>query len=256
MPRVDPITTEVIRNLFVSPAEEMKSNLMHAAYNAVVFENCDFAVGIFDPEANMIAQAPGLPVFLGTLRENVKTITEDIGGVGNFHRDDIYMMNDPYTSGTHLLDVTLVAPVFRGDTVCGFAVAKMHWLDVGGKDPGRWSNDSCSIYHEGVRFRSIKLYDAGHPVGPVLDFIEYNVRVSETVLGDLRAQIAACKTGEKRFACILEKYGLEVVRAAIQQFMAHAETMARMAVARIPIPGKVSSTTTASTSIKRTFPSG
>ena len=232
--QVDPITTEVIRNLFISAAEEMKSNLMHAAYNAVVFENCDFAVGIFDPEANMIAQAPGLPVFLGTLRENVKTITEDIGGLGNFRPGDVYMMNDPYTSGTHLLDVTLVAPVFHGDAVCGFAVAKMHWLDVGGKDPGSWSNDSSSIYHEGVRFRSIKLYDAGQPVGSVFDFIKHNVRVNETVLGDLRAQIAACKTGEKRFSYILEKYGLETVRAAIDQFMAHAETMARLAVARIP----------------------
>ncbi len=232
--RVDPITTEVIRNQFISAAEEMKFNLMRTAYNPVVFENCDFAVGVFDPQGNMIAQAPGLPVFLGTLRENVRVITEDIGGLDKFRPGDLYMMNDPYAGGTHLLDVTCVAPVFDQDEVAGFSVAKMHWLDVGGKDPGSSSNDSLSIYHEGIRFRSVKLYDAGQLVKPVMDIIKYNVRVSESVLGDLRAQIAACRTGEKRFKAILDKYGKERVVAAIEQFMNHADKMARLSVERIP----------------------
>src|SRR5581483_5801430 len=167
---IDPITVEVIRNLFISAAEEMKINLARTAYNPVVFEMYDFAVGIFDADANMIAQAPGLPVFLGTLRENVKVVTEDIGGLHNFRPHDIYMMNDPYTAGTHLLDVTCVAPVFYQQRVVGFSAVKMHWLDVGGKDPGSWSNDTTSIYQEGIRFRSVKLIDAGVPVKPVFDF--------------------------------------------------------------------------------------
>ena len=230
----DPIETEVIRNLFISAAEEMKINLARAAYNPVVFEMYDFAVGLFDEQANMIAQAPGLPVFLGTLRENIKVITEDIGGLEKFRPGDLYMMNDPYAGGTHLLDVTCVVPVFDEDEVVGFSVAKMHWLDVGGKDPGSWSNDALSIYHEGIRFRSVKLYDAGQLVKPVMDIIKYNVRVSESVLGDLRAQIAACRTGERRFQAILNKYGRETVLAAKEQFMNHAEKMARLAVERIP----------------------
>jgi N-methylhydantoinase B len=231
---VDPVTTEVIRNQFISAAEEMKFNLMRTAYNPVVFENCDFAVGVFDAQANMIAQAPGLPVFLGTLRECVKEITDDIGGLDKFRPGDLYMMNDPYAGGTHLLDVTCVVPVFDHDEVIGFSVTKMHWLDVGGKDPGSSSNDSLSIYHEGIRFRSVKLYDAGQLVKPVMDMIKYNVRVSESVLGDLRAQIAACRTGERRFKAILEKYGRETVLAAKEQFMNHADKMARLAVGRIP----------------------
>jgi N-methylhydantoinase B len=231
---IDPVTTEVIRNQFISAAEEMKFNLMRTAYNPVVFENCDFAVGVFDAQANMIAQAPGLPVFLGTLRECVKEITEDIGGLDKFRPGDLYMMNDPYAGGTHLLDVTCVVPVFDRNEVVGFSVTKMHWLDVGGKDPGSSSNDSLSIYHEGIRFRSVKLYDAGQLVKPVMDIIKYNVRVSESVLGDLRAQIAACRTGERRFKAILEKYGRETVLAAKEQFMNHADKMARLAVERIP----------------------
>jgi N-methylhydantoinase B len=230
----DAITTEVVRSQFISAAEEMKFNLMRTAYNPIVFENCDFAVGVFDAEANMIAQAPGLPVFLGTLRENVKAITEDIGGLDQFRPGDLYLMNDPYAGGTHLLDVTSVAPVFEGNEVMGFSVAKMHWLDIGGKDPGSSSNDSLSIYHEGLRLRSVKLYDAGELVKPVLDVIRYNVRMSHSVLGDLRAQIAACRTGERRFKAILEKYGRETVFAAIEQFMNHADKMARLAVERIP----------------------
>jgi N-methylhydantoinase B len=233
-PSPDPIETEVIRNLFISAAEEMKINLARAAYNPVVFEMYDFAVGLFDTEANMIAQAPGLPVFLGTLRENVKVIQNDIGGLDKFRPGDLYMMNDPYAGGTHLLDVTCVMPVFGGAEVVGFSVAKMHWLDVGGKDPGSWSNDARSIYDEGLRLRSVKLYDGGELVKPVMDVIRYNVRVSESVLGDLRAQIAACRTGERRFRAILEKYGRETVEAAKEQFMNHAEKMARLAVERIP----------------------
>ena len=231
---VDPITTEVIRNLFISAAEEMKINLARSAYNPVVFEMLDFAVGIFDAEANMVAQAPGLPVFLGTLRENVRVVTDDIGGLDKFRPGDMYLMNDPYTSGTHLLDVTCVAPVFDQDEVVGFTTAKMHWVDVGGKDPGSWSNDSRSIYQEGLRLRSVKLYDQGKPIEPVFKVIKYNVRLGESVLGDLRAQVASCRTGEKRFTHILAKYGSETVLTAKSQFMDHAEKMARLAVERIP----------------------
>ncbi len=231
---VDPITTEVIRNLFISAAEEMKINLARSAYNPVVFEMLDFAVGIFDARANMIAQAPGLPVFLGTLRENVKVVTEDIGGLDKFKPGDIYLMNDPYTSGTHLLDVTCVAPVFHQGEVVGFTAAKMHWVDVGGKDPGSWSNDSKSIYDEGLRLRSVKLYDGGKAVEPVFQIIRYKVRLGESVLGDLRAQVASCRTGEKRFVHILKKYGKETVETAKEQFMDHAEKLARLAVERIP----------------------
>src|SRR5262249_9015861 len=130
--------------------------------------------------------------------------------------------------------ITCVAPVFDRDEVVGFSVAKMHWLDVGGKDPGSWSNDSTSIYQEGLRLRSVKLYDAGQPGKPAFDVTKYNVRLRESVLGDRRAQIAACRTGEKRFRHILTKYGRDTVLAAKEQFMNHAEKMARLAVERIP----------------------
>jgi len=231
--RVDPITLAVIRNLFISAAEEMKINLARTAYNPVVFEMYDFAVGLFNREANMIAQAPGLPVFLGTLGENVRVVCEDIGGAENFRPGDLYLMNDPYSIGTHLADITAVAPVFFRDELVGFSVAKMHWLDIGGKDPGSWS-DTTSIFQEGLRLRSIKLYDAGKPVEPVFQIIRYNVRLSDAALGDLRAQIAACRTGEKRFVHILQKYGRRTVEVAIRQIFEHAEKLAAHAVQSIP----------------------
>jgi N-methylhydantoinase B len=234
MEAIDPVTAEIIRYRFISAAHEMKINLAHSGYNPVVFEMYDLAVGIFDAQANMIAQAPGLPVFLGTLRENVKVITEDIGGLEQFRPGDIYLTNDPYAGGTHLLDVTCVAPVFYQDEVAGFSVAKVHWVDVGGKDAGSYSNDTTNIYQEGLRLRSVKLYDAGKPLGPVFEIIKQNVRLGESVLGDLRAQVAACRTGAQRFQAILERYGSPVVFAAKKWFMNHAEHMARLAVQRIP----------------------
>ena len=234
MGSIDPITVEVIRYLFISAAEEMKINLARSGYNPVVFEMLDFAVGVFDEEANMVAQAPGLPVFLGTLRENIKTIVEDIGGAGKLQPGDVYVLNDPYSGGTHLLDVTCVMPVFVADELLGFSVAKMHWVDIGGKDAGSYSNDTTNIYQEGLRLRSIKLYDAGRPVQPVLDIIRQNVRLNHSVMGDLRAQLAACRTGEKRFQSIVSLYGKETVRQAKEEFMNHAEKMARLAIAAIP----------------------
>jgi N-methylhydantoinase B len=231
--KVDPITVEVIRNLFVSAAEEMKINLARTAYNPVVFEMYDFAVGLFDPESRMIAQAPGLPVFLGTLGENVRVVAEDIGGTENFRAGDLYLMNDPYAIGSHLADITAISPVFFENELVGFSAAKMHWLDIGGKDPGSWS-DTTNIYQEGLRFRSVKLYEAGQPVDPVFQIIRYNVRLSDAALGDLRAQIAACRTGEKRFAYILGKYGRPAVEAATRQIFEHAEKVTAAAVQAIP----------------------
>jgi N-methylhydantoinase B len=230
---VDPITVEVIRNLFISAAEEMKINLARTAYNPVVFEMYDFAVGLFDPQGNMIAQAPGLPVFLGTLGENVRIVTQDVGGLANFRPGDLYLINDPYAIGSHLADVTSVSPVFFQDELVGFSAAKMHWLDIGGKDPGSWSNTS-SVFQEGLRFRSIKLFDGGRPVEPIFQVIRYNVRLSTAAIGDLRAQIAATRTGERRFLYILEKYGKKTVDAAVQQIYQHAEKLARRAVEQIP----------------------
>ncbi len=229
---IDPVTVEVIRHLLVSATEEMKINLARTAYNPVVFEMQDFAVGLFDAEANMVAQAPGLPVFLGTLGENVRVVLEDVGR-GNLRPGDLFLVNDPYVIGTHLADVTAVVPVFFESELVGFSVAKMHWLDIGGKDPGSWSNTE-SIYQEGLRLRSVKLFDAGQPVEPVFQIIRYNVRLSDAALGDLRAQVAACRTGEKRLLHILEKYGREVVDSAVQQIFAHSEKVASEAVRAMP----------------------
>lgn len=230
---VDPITVEVIRNLFISAAEEMKINLARTAYNPVVFEMYDFAVGLFDRDANMIAQAPGLPVFLGTLGENVRVVLGDVGGLEHLKPGDLFLINDPYTIGTHLADVTAVSPVFFDGSIVGFSAAKMHWLDVGGKDPGSWSN-TTNVFQEGIRFRSVKLYDAGKPVEPVFQIIRYNVRLSTAAIGDLRAQVAATRTGEKRYQYIVNKYGLETVQAAVQQFFSHAEKLTQKAVEAIP----------------------
>ena len=214
MPTINPITLEIIRNGFVAAADEMKINLMRTSYNPIIYEVLDFSVGIFDRNGDIISQASGLPIFLGNLGEAIKTIIKDLG-YENIKPGDLYLINDTYTTGTHLNDMTASSPVFMPDgRLLGFTASRAHWLDVGSKDPGGWSSDTTEIYQEGLRLRSVKLYEAGKVNDSVMRIIRDNVRMADSLMGDLRAQIAAGRTGERRFLEIVNRFGWETVDAA------------------------------------------
>ena len=155
MSTVDPITMEIVRHGLIAAADEMKINLTRTAYNPIIYEVLDFSVGLFDRDGDIISQAAGLPIFLGNLGEAVKVVSQDVG-VENFEPGDIYLINDTYTSGTHLNDVTVISPVFvnAGQELIGFSASRAHWLDMGGRDPGGWFTDTTEIYQEGLRMRS------------------------------------------------------------------------------------------------------
>ena len=234
MTTVDPITLEIVRHGLIAAADEMKINLMRTAYNTIIYEVLDFSVGLFDRNGDIISQAAGLPIFLGNLGEAIKVVSRDVG-LENFEPGDIYLINDTYTSGTHLNDMTVISPVFvnDGEELIGFAASRAHWLDVGGRDPGGWLTDTTEIYQEGLRLRSVRLYDAGKPNRSIFQILRDNVRYADSVLGDLRAQIAAGRTGEQRFQAIVERYGLETVQACITQMHNEGEQTSRHAVARM-----------------------
>lgn len=233
MPTVNPITLEIIRNGFVAAADEMKINLMRTSYNPIIYEVLDFSVGIFDRNGDIISQASGLPIFLGNLGEAIKTIIKDLG-YDNVKPGDLYLINDTYTTGTHLNDMTAVSPVFTSDgRLIGFTASRAHWLDVGSKDPGGWSSDTTEIYQEGLRLRSVKLYEAGKVNDSVMRIIRDNVRMADSLMGDLRAQIAAGRTGERRFLEIVNRFGWETVEAAIDEMLRQGELSARQAIQRM-----------------------
>ncbi|WP_066291681.1 hydantoinase B/oxoprolinase family protein [Bacillus sp. FJAT-29937] len=231
--KVDPILIEVIRNGFVAAADEMKINLARTAYNPIIYEVLDFSVGLFDHNGDMVSQAAGLPIFLGNLPPSVKQIISDIGKE-NMTAGDVYLINDTYTVGTHLNDVVVCSPIFLEENIIGFAASRAHWLDIGAVSPGGWTTDTTEIYQEGIRLRSIQLMKSGVMNRDVYQILRDNVRFTESVMGDLRAQIAASHTGERRMLEIVKKYGLETVQVAIQKMFLMEEKATRAAIAAIP----------------------
>lgn len=230
--RIDPVSLEVIRHGLIAAAEEMKINLTRTAYNTVIYEVLDFSVGLFDRDGAMVAQTSGLPIFLGNLGEAIRVLKQDVGE-SNLVSGDIYLTNDSYAVGSHLNDVNVIEPIFADKVLIGFSVARAHWIDVGGRDPGGWYSDTTEIYQEGIRLRSIRLYEGGKLNRTVLRFIEDNIRYAESVMGDLRAQIASCHTGRERFLEIVKRHGRDKLIFAIAEIQRQAEEATRQAISKM-----------------------
>lgn len=230
---VDPITVEVIRNAFMSIASQMNNNLARSAYTPIIYEMKDCSVGLFDAEGRLIGQAPGLPIFLGDLETAIRVTSEHFGGTDVYQPGDVYAVNDSYLVGSHLNDVSVFSPIFFKGELVGFGATKAHWMDIGSKDPGQ-AMDGTEIYQEGYRIGPTQLYRAGEPVTGVLDFLTRNSRLPRSVWGDMHAQIAACRTGEREFSKLLERFGRETVEAAAAVIFDQSERLDREAVASLP----------------------
>ena len=232
MKKIDPIKLEVIRHAFIAAAEEMKTNLMRTAYNPVIYEVLDFSCGIFDNKCRMIAQADGLPIFLGNLSAAIKTVVEDIG-INNFKEGDLYLINDPYKTGTHVNDVTTVVPIFENNKIIGYCSTRAHWLDIGSKDPGG-SIDTTDVVQEGLWLRSVQLYDSYKLNKSIWRIIENNVRYQKNMIGDLRSQISSSRTGEKRLQEIFKQHGHSLTNLAIEKMIQQGKKRAKIAVKNMP----------------------
>lgn len=228
----DPITVEILRNAFNAIAQDMNANLARSAFSPIIYEMKDYSVGLFNERAELLGQAPGLPIFLGALDEAVK-IVRDHFHTRSIHEGDVYAINDPYLTGSHLNDVTVISPAFYEDEPVGFTATKAHWLDIGGKDAGV-SVDTTEIYQEGLRFGPIRLFHAGQPQPDLLDILARNSRLPQSILGDLNAQVAACRTGERRYRDLLQRFGIQTVRDATTEIFAQAERADREVIASIP----------------------
>lgn len=229
----DPVTVEVIRNAFNSIASQMNNNLARSAYTPIIYEMKDCSVGLFDAQARLLGQAPGLPIFLGNLEVAIHVTTEHFGGPEVYRPGDVYAVNDSYLVGSHLNDVTVFSPIFHEGELVGFGATKAHWMDIGSKDPSQ-AMDSTEIYQEGYRIGPTKLYDAGEPVRGVLEFLTRNSRMPRSVWGDLHAQIAACRTGERQLAELLVRFGRETVAEAAEAIFDQCEQLDREAILVVP----------------------
>jgi len=225
----DPVVTELVRNGVIAVTEEMKTNLMRTAYNMIIYEALDFTVGLFTVEGETVSIGLGLPMFIRGMAETVKAKIRHFG-VANMEPGDILITNDAYITGSHLNHVTLTMPIFHDHVLAGFSCCMAHWLDVGGVLGGM----TTDIFAEGLQIPILKLQRAGTVNQDLVDVIRQNVRIPTRALGDLRAQVTAVKTGERRFVQLLDRYGREPVRDGIAAIMDHAETAARMRTRTIP----------------------
>jgi N-methylhydantoinase B len=250
--RRDPIELEIFKNLYHSIAEEMGAALRRTAFSPNIKERRDYSCAVFDAAGNVIAMGDHMPVHLGSMPMSVRAAI-DAGpmGLGNMHPGDIVMLNDPFRGGTHLPDITLVAPVFvwrgrprprralpkaaREPANCPdfYVASRAHHADVGGAYPG--SMGLCrEIYQEGVRIPPIKLMRAGKMNQDALALLLNNVRTPGEREGDLGAQIAACNTGAERLQDVCSRYGLERAQRAARDLLDYSEQLMRAFLQRVP----------------------
>ncbi|MEK7783716.1 MAG: hydantoinase B/oxoprolinase family protein, partial [Candidatus Binatota bacterium] len=234
MTKIDPATLEIVRGAFIACSNEMGAVLSKTAYNPMVFEVQDFCIGIIDPKGQLIAQnSGGLPIFLADMGVAVMDGIEKFG-ISGFEPGDAIVMNAPYVCGQHLNNVVVYTPCFVNGELVAFPAVRAHWLDVGGRRVGFGSVETTEIYEEGLQLRSIKIYRRGELDRDIWQVIADNVRFPESCLGDLRAQLAACRLGERRLVELYRRYGDETIRACIAEMWSQSERLARLAVAAIP----------------------
>src|SRR5229473_486743 len=196
-PLVDPITLEVLRNALESIADEMGAVLKRTSFSPNIKERMDASCAIFDSAAQLVAQAEHVPVHLGSM---LRSVEATIAAVGRVEEGDVVIVNDPFTGGSHLPDISLVAPVYVDQQHIGYVATRAHHADVGGMEPGSMPGNSREIYQEGLVIPAVKLYRRGELQEDVLRMILANVRTPIERRGDLNAQLAALRVGEQRLA--------------------------------------------------------
>ncbi|WP_340556465.1 hydantoinase B/oxoprolinase family protein [Streptomyces sp. GSL17-111] len=229
---VDPVTVEIIRNAVIAAADDMNATLMRSSYTPIIYECGDCVVALLDDEHQVLGQSAGLPIFLGNL-ESCTRATEERFGRSVWQPGDVWILNDSYLGGTHLNDVTIFGPVFIEGELAGFTATRAHWIDVGSKDPGG-SMDSVSIFQEGLRMGPQKLVEGGADVPGVLDTIATNVRFPYPTTGDMNAMVATVRTGQRRLAEIVARFGLATLRAARDEIFRQTERLERAVIQGVP----------------------
>jgi N-methylhydantoinase B len=231
---VNPITLEVVRSSLTTMANEMATVLRKTSYNMMIYEVRDYCVGIVDVDGNILAQNFGaLPIFLADLGPAILDGVQMYGKDG-FEPGDVLIMNHPYVCGQHLNNVVIYTPFFYHGRVLAFPAVRAHWADIGGRRVGFGFSGTSEVYEEGLQLRSFRLYRGGEPNQELFQIISDNVRFPDSCLGDLRAQIAACRIGERRLTELLDRYGIEHFWNCVKTIWNQSELLARKAIAEIP----------------------
>lgn len=233
--KVNPFDLEIVKDSLIVVGDEMFYTLGRTSMSPIIYEVLDYACGLTDASGQLLTQGHGVAGFIGLLGSMVRDAVKKYGKGANLQPGDVIMTNDPYSGGgSHLSDVGLVMPIFYEGEIVAYSVNKAHWTEVGGKDPGSFTNDATEIFQEGLQFPFIKLFDRGQVNQAVLEMIQANVRFPDLSLGDMWAQVAALRIGEKRFRDLCDKHGKEMVIRSIEHLLSHGEQMSRNELAKLP----------------------
>lgn len=230
---LDPITVEVVRHKLDGIANEMEQTLLRSSFSPIVKEGLDASASLFTVTGETLAQACAIPIHLATLIPCVQTILSEYP-LGTMREGDIYIMNDPYLGGTHLPDIALVMPIFHRGRPIALSAAMTHHQDVGGMTPGSVPTNATEIFQEGLRIPPLKLREAGVMNETLVRMLRLNVRIPDTVMGDLNAQIAACQMGARRLDALAETYGHNLLATIFAELLDRSERMTREVLRQIP----------------------
>ena len=233
--QLDPITVEVVRNKLEGIANEMQQTLLRSSFSPIVKEGLDASSSLFTIKGETLAQAIAIPIHLATLIPVLKRIL-DTFPVETMEDGDVYIMNDPYLGGTHIPDIALVMPIFSGGVPVAFSATMTHHQDLGGMAPASLPTDAVEVFQEGLRIPPLKFRERGRYNETLVAMIRQNVRIPDTVMGDLNAQLAACMVGARRVAELSASLGRDTAGAIFEELLDRSEAMTRAALRQIP-PG-------------------
>lgn len=232
--RIDAVTLEVMRNGFIQVCEEVTITMLKTAHSVIFNEGKDLSTGVFDRDGRLIAQdQQGCPVHIAAMPQSVKAGIAQYG-VENMNHGDVFLINDSYSGGTHLPDVTIFAPVFWEGELVGFVGNRGHHTDVGGMAAGSMPGDATEMYQEGLILPAVRIYEGGERNRDVWNILLANVRLPGNTEGDIAAQMAGVQTGIRRFHSMLERYGPDAVQAGIDEIIAYSERHMRSEIAKMP----------------------
>ncbi len=233
---MDPVTLAVVRGALEQIGDEMDLHLIRAALSPIISETNDCAHGLYDPvSGETVAQGGyGLPQFLANMQFTVQRVIAVALAEGGFGDGDVWIVNDPYLSGTHLNDVVLVSPVFVGGRLFALFANTGHWMDMGGSVPGGWAPAATEIHQEGIIIPPLKLYEAGRCNTALIRLITANVRLPRQLEGDLAAMTNVFSVGRRGLEALIARYGENTLQACIREMMDRSETQMRSYVAEIP----------------------
>lgn len=230
---MDPVTLEVLRGQLDAAAEEMQATLLKSSYSTIISESLDATSALFDRSGNTVAQAVSIPIHLGVLAELGHRFA-DAFPTEVANEGDLYIVNDPYSGGTHLPDIAVAAPVFCDRSLVGYVVTMTHHQDIGGSVPGSTAIHVHDHHSEGLRLPMIKLACKGELDRDLVKLMMANSRTPRNIQGDLNAQMASCKTGVLRMREIFERWGSDTVEEGMEALLDYAERLTRGEIEKIP----------------------